>query len=136
MLMVTMIVTYFTVHSIHLSARERDVGIFFFVLVASVANLSFAYYIVRGSYMLRDVMPRKKIEYFLTAVSIVAVVTAVFKIDISFFKEIDTTKSKSLKDGVIAWDIVKWELYLYKANLAFWFARYLFIMTRKKKPSL
>lgn len=135
MLVVTIIITCFTVHSIYLSARERDVGIFFFVLVASVANLSFAYYIVRGSYMLRDVMPRKKIEYFLTVVSIVFVVLAVFKIDISFFKEIDTTKSKSLKDGVIAWDIVKWELYLYKANLAFWFVRYLFVMTRKKKPS-
>lgn len=133
MLGVILIVCFATIWSVVVAVKEDEWSVFLLVALASLANLGFGYYIIRGSYMVREVMPKKKIEYLLTVVSIVFIVMSIVQIDTHVFAkiEVDEQGHKPERTIVHAWNVAKWELYLYKAHLALWFLRYIFIMKRK-----
>lgn len=130
MLTVFLIVIGTVVWSIFVSFFKKESEVFLMVLLVSFANMGFGYYIIRGSYMIREVLPKKRIEFFLTAVSIVAVVTSFIQLDLHVFAKMekDTEEERVIID---AWNIIKWQFYLYKANLSFWFIRYIFVMKNR-----
>lgn len=130
MVSVILIVFSTVVWSIFVSFSKKESEVLLMVLLVSFANMGFGYYIIRGSYMIREVLPKKRIEFFLTAVSIVAVITSFIQLDLHVFAKMekDTEQERVIVD---AWNIIKWQFYFYKANLGIWFIRYLFIVRKK-----
>lgn len=117
---------------LYIVGEENLIYSVFFFTILSVATYVSADKVFSTSYVVREVMPRRKREYIGTALIIIGMILGVYFTDSTLEQKLRESDEEELRSLGIVLDAFSLQTYAYKALNIVYFVRYLIIY---KKPA-